>query len=264
MIDIHCHVLPGVDDGSRNLEESIELIISAQKLGYKKLCCTSHYKTEMYQNKNYDKVLNDLRKELKKREIEIELLEGNELYLDIDGLSGLKAKKVNTLNKGSYLLVEAMPGMTYMVLKKYLEKIFQMKYKVVLAHVERYSFINKKSLHELKKMKVVTQVNLKSLRHKKNIYEWIELGLIDILSSDAHDRKYRNYELEDVITDIENKFGIETRKKLLEENPKKIINSEGIEYIEDIKGEIDEKKVSDTSTDNNNFIKRFFKKLKLR
>jgi protein-tyrosine phosphatase len=258
MVDIHCHILPGIDDGSRTLEESIELIISAQKLGYKKLCCTSHYKKWVYENKNYEKILKDLRKELKIKNIDIKLLEGNEFLLDIDGLGDLKEKKVKTLNKSDYLLVEAMPGMTFITLKRFLEKIVQMKYKVVLAHAERYSYIDIKTLCELKKMGIVIQVNLKSLRHRKEIYEWIGLNLVDILASDAHDKKYRNYDLKDIIIEIENKFGIETRERLLKDNPQKIIDNE------DIEGGVDEKKIYDISIDNDNFIKRFFKRFKFR
>jgi len=258
MVDIHCHILPGIDDGSRTLEESIELILSAKKLGYKKLCCTSHYKVGIYENKNYDNVLKNLRNELKERDIKIKLLEGNELFLDLDILKKIKEKKVKTLNKSDYLLVEPIPGMTSMALKKYLERIIEMGYRVVLAHVERYSFIDKKFLWELKKMNVVTQVNIRSLKYKKEIYNWIDLNLIDILSSDAHNKKYRNYDLEEIIIEIENKFGVETKKRLLRDNPQKIIENK------DIKGGVDEKKIYDTGINNDNFIQRFFKRIKSR
>ncbi|MGB6129423.1 MAG: CpsB/CapC family capsule biosynthesis tyrosine phosphatase, partial [Psychrilyobacter sp.] len=174
------------------------------------------------------------------------------------GLSALKEKKVKTLNKSDYLLVEAIPGMTKVALEKSLELIINLGYKPVLAHVERYPFIKVKTLYELKKLGVVIQVNLKSLRHKKEIYKWIELGLIDILASDVHDRKYRNYELEDIIKEIDNKLGRKTRERLLMGNPEKIINNEIIE------GNIDEEKNYDTGIDGNSFIKCFFKRFKFR
>ncbi|WP_028855457.1 tyrosine-protein phosphatase [Psychrilyobacter atlanticus] len=258
MIDLHCHILPKIDDGSKNIEESMELILSAEKLGYKKICCTSHYRAGKYENKNYDRTLKKLRDQLKLEKVDIELLEGNELFLDLDGLTALKEKKVKTLNRTSYLLVEAIPGMTEMALKKSLGKIRGLGYKPVLAHVERYPFIEVKTLHELKKIGVIIQVNLKSLRHKKEIYRWIKLGLIDILASDVHDKKYRNYELADIISEIDNKLGRETRERLLTGNPEKIINNE------DIEGTIDEKKIYDTGIDDDNFIKCFFKRFKFR
>ena len=258
MIDLHCHILPKIDDGSKNIEESIGLILSAQKLGYKKICCTSHYRVGRYENKNYDSALKKLRDQLKIDKVDMELLEGNELFLDLEGLSALKEKKVKTLNRTDYLLVEAIPGMTEIALKKSLEKIKDLGYKPVLAHVERYPFIELKTLYELKKTGVIIQVNLKSLRHKKEIYRWIELDLIDILASDVHDKKYRNYELEDIISEIDNKLGRETRERLLTSNPEKIINNE------DIEGTIDEKKIYDTGIDDDNFIKCFFKRFKFR
>lgn len=258
MIDLHCHILPGIDDGSKNIEESMELIISAQKLGYHKLCCTSHYKVGIYENKNYDRILKNLRDELKKKKIDIELLEGNELFLDLEGIQALKEKKVKTLNKTTYLLVESMPGLTLISLKKSLIKIIEMGYRPVLAHVERYPFINVKTLYKFKKMGVVIQVNLKSLKNKKEIYEWIDLNLVDILASDAHNIKYRNYDLEDIIIEIDNKLGIKTREKLLRDNPEKIINNK------DIEGSVDEKKISNIGTSSDNFIKCFFKRFKFR
>ncbi|UUV18715.1 hypothetical protein NRK67_15710 [Fusobacteria bacterium ZRK30] len=258
MIDLHCHILPKIDDGSKDIEESLELILSAQKLGYRKICCTSHYRAGKYENKNYDRVLKKLRDQLEIDKVEIELLEGNELFLDLEGLRALKEKKVKTLNRTNYLLVEAIPGMTEIALKKSLEKIISLGYKPVLAHVERYPFIKVKTLYELKKMGVVIQVNLKSLRNKKEIYRWIELDLIDILASDVHDKKYRNYELEDIMTEIDDRLGRETRGRLLRSNPEKIVNNE------DIEGTIDEKKIYDTGIDDDNFIKCFFKRIKFR
>lgn len=258
MTDLHCHVLPGVDDGSKDIEESVKLILSAQRLGYRKICCTSHYRAGKYENKNYESTLKKLRDRLEIDEIDVELLEGNELFLDLDGIKALREKKVKTLNKTDYLLLEAIPGMIETALKKSLEKIIDLGYKPVLAHVERYPFINSKTLYELKKIGVVIQVNLKSLRHKKEIYRWAELDLIDVLASDVHDKKYRNYELKDIMIEIDNRLGRETRERLLRSNPKKIVNNE------DIEGTIDEKKIYDTGIDDNNFIKCFFKKFKLR
>lgn len=258
MIDLHCHILPEVDDGSKSIEESIELIISSQKLGCKTICCTSHYRAGRYENKKYNEMMEKLRKQLKVRNIDMKLLEGNELFLDSEGITALKEKKVKTLNKTDYLLVEAIPGMTKIALKKALEKIIVMGYKPILAHVERYPFIDSKILYEFKKTGVTIQVNLKSLRHKKEIYRWIKLDLVDILASDVHDKKYRNYELKDILVEIDDKLGKKTRERLLIGNPEKIINNEGI-------GEtIDEKKNYDIDIDDDNFFKCFFKRLKFR
>ena len=99
-------------------------------------------------------------------------------------------------------------------------------------------------------------MNKNKRRYKKEIYEWIDLNLVDLLASDVHDKKYRNYDLEDILMEIGNKFGRKTRERLLTGNPEKIINNE------DIEGTIDEKKISYTGIDDNNFIKCFFKRFK--
>jgi len=131
-------------------------------------------------------------------------------------------------------------------------------YRVVLAHVERYPFINIKTLYQFKKMGIIIQVNLRSLKNTKETYEWIKLGLVDVLASDVHNIKYRNYNFEEIIEELDNNLGLKTREKLLVINPEKIINNE------DIEGNIDEEKINGISTDDTGVVKRFFKKFKFR
>jgi len=247
MIDLHCHILPNVDDGARTIQESLELLREAQKIGYKKICCTSHYMNKKYENQNYDNSLKELKLQLKVNKIDLELLEGNELFLDLHCIDSLKEEKVKTLNNSKYLLVEIIPGMTEIALKKTLKQIMDLGYRPVLAHVERYPFINIKTLYQLKKMGIIIQVNLRSLKNTKETYEWIKLGLVDVLASDVHNIKYRNYNFEEIIEELDNNLGL-----------KKIINNE------DIEGNIDEEKINGISTDDIGVVKRFFKKFKFR
>jgi len=251
MIDLHSHVLPNVDDGAKDLKESIELILLAQKLGYKKICCTSHYICGMFENENYDNSLKKLREQLKIEKIDMEVLEGNELFLDSDGFKALKEKKVKTLNNTDYILIEIIPNMNEKLVKRDLKKVMKLGYKPILAHIERYPFIDLKFLYKLKKMGILTQVNLKGLKNNDTLYNWIELGLIDVVTSDTHNIKYRSYDVEDILNEIDNKLGVKIKEKLLIKNPKKIINNE--EILETI----DEEKINNLLSQNS-LIKHFF------
>ena len=256
MIDLHCHILPNIDDGSKGIAESIELILNAKKLGYKTLCCTPHYKAGRYENKGYEEIFEHLKSKLEDKKIEMELLTGNELFLDPEGMRALKNKEVKTIGGSNYLLAEAVPGMTFFSLRNSLEQIIKFGYRPILAHVERYPFIDIKTLYELKKLGVIIQVNLGSLKHKKEIYRWIDLKLVDIMASDAHDTRYRNYDLQEMIRQLESSFGAETRERLLEENPRKIIENKGVGEI------IDEKKIMDNTDIGGTKFKCFFKRFR--
>ncbi len=257
MIDLHCHILP-IDDGAQNIEESIELVISAKKIGYNTLCCTSHYKVGIYENKRYEEKFKQLKLELKTRGIEIELIRGNELYLTPEDLEMLETGMVQTIGSSKYLLVEAIPGMTYRALTRSLLEIRRMGYFPVLAHVERYPYVGIEKLKELKELGIIIQVKIRSVREKKEIYKWIRLGLVDILASDTHNIKYRNYDFFDILMEIKGEVGIKTFKRLTERTPKRIIENKKIEENDH------EKKAFTNGTDGDTFVKRVFKRINFR
>ena len=96
IIDIHSHILFGVDDGAKNIEESITLLRQAEKLGITDIVCSSHYYMGRYENKEYNKNFEILKNEIKKQGIKIKLYKGNEVALFGDVLS--KVENVNTIN----------------------------------------------------------------------------------------------------------------------------------------------------------------------
>ena len=196
MIDLHCHIIPEIDDGSQSLEESIEMARSAYKLGYREIICTSHYGFGKYENENYREKFHELSKALIKEEIPIKIRVGNELYLDLEGLEAAADGRVNTLGKSHYILVEAVYGMTSQSLIGGIEKIIDLGYKPVLAHVERYFFLTMSDVRKMEKLGVVLQVNLSSFSNalKKRTRALLENNLIHIVASDSHGTRKRSYE----------------------------------------------------------------------
>lgn len=201
--DMHSHLIPGIDDGSPDVETSVALIEGMVKLGYKKIITTPHLMIDLYPNNRstimggYEK----LTKELHKRNINIPITAAAEYFLD-DHFDGLLEKKEPLLTiKDNMVLVEfsfaSMP-------LDYKQKIFniQMKgYKPILAHPERYAYLHQKFdvYEDLRNAGCLLQVNLLSLigYYGKSIAAAAErlykMKYIDLLGSDLHhDRHLHN------------------------------------------------------------------------
>jgi protein-tyrosine phosphatase len=254
MIDLHCHIIPGIDDGSQSLEESIEMARSAYKIGYRQIICTSHYEFGRYENDGYQEKFSELSETLKKEKIPVEIHMGNELYLDPEGLKALSMGKVNTLGESNYLLVEAVPGMTSLSLMGAMEKVIKLGYKPVLAHVERYFFLTINDVKKMEELGVVLQVNLSSFSNalKKRTEALLKNRLIHIVASDSHGTGRRSYE--DAATglkELEKTVGKDRIELLTKINPKRILEDCQIEGG----GNEEEQNI------NSSFFSRFFGKL---
>ena len=109
MIDIHSHVLPGIDDGSKNITMSLEILKGLEEQGVTDLICTPHYIAETSQvspRAKNEELLKKLQERAKKKGIKTNLYLGNEIYIDRDIAKLIRAKKISPLAKSKYLLVE--------------------------------------------------------------------------------------------------------------------------------------------------------------
>ncbi len=253
MIDLHCHILQGIDDGSHNLKESIEMAKAAYSIGYRKICCTPHYGFGKYENHGYKERFSELSQALKNNNIHIELITGNELYLDPEGIKSLGNGKVNLLGNSSYILVEAVPGMTSESLLGAIEKVIRLGYKPVLAHVERYFFLKLSDVKKLERMGVVLQMNLSSLTNslRNRCTALLEKRLVHVVASDAHGTGKRNYgDLLICLEELEKIAGKNMAELMTKINPKRIIEGCPIE------GGVNEEEQGA----NTGFFSRFFTK----
>jgi tyrosine-protein phosphatase YwqE len=166
--DMHSHLLPGIDDGSPDMETSILLIRGMQELGFKKLITTPHILWDMYQNNSPIILakLKEVRDRLKEENIDIELHAAAEYFID-DHLAELLEKKEPLLTFGNKMvLVEfSMASQPFEVKKIFFELQIQ-GYQPVLAHPERYIYLERdKSFYdELKDAGYLFQMNILSLR----------------------------------------------------------------------------------------------------
>lgn len=191
MVDIHTHLLFGVDDGPETLEESIEMIRAGMDLGFNEFYLTSHYNKGKFQNKNYEKNYEILKKRCVELGLKVKLHKGNEVYLDENIDIVLKEKKFNVIS-GKFLLVEFSPLTLPSVGKHLIKKVLKEGFVPILAHVERYNHFRGSDLVELKKLGVKLQVNIGGEK-PRYIVRLLKEGYIDFLGSDAHGVEKRAY-----------------------------------------------------------------------
>lgn len=195
-VDIHSHILPGIDDGAKNTLESIRLIEGLQALGVKQFMPTPHVMQDFYPNTNktigdaYQKLLGDLDSNLLS---EITINPAAEYMLDDNFIKQLETQKLLTL-KGNYLLIEISYFQPPINLEEIILKIKMKGYLPILAHPERYSFYHntKDQYIKLKQLGCLFQLNLLSLsshygkKIEKTADYLIEQQLIDFVATDTH------------------------------------------------------------------------------
>ncbi|CAG0985417.1 MAG: capsular biosynthesis protein [Bacteroidetes bacterium] len=195
--DMHSHLIPGIDDGAKDLEQSIEMIRAFKELGYKKIITTPHIMSDYYKN-TPDIILNGLEKvknELAKNHIEIEIEAAAEYYLDENFEEKIKTKKLLSFGK-NYVLFELSMFSEPPHLANVIFELQVAGYTPVLAHPERYPYWHKNidQYDELRSKGVLLQLNLLSLTGaysaevKKTAQKLIDFRKIDFCGSDAHSK----------------------------------------------------------------------------
>jgi tyrosine-protein phosphatase YwqE len=195
-VDIHSHLLPGIDDGVKSAEEALYILKALQSLGYEKLITTPHIMSDHYPN-TPEKILvrlAEVNSFLEKHKVDMKLEAAAEYYLDEQLASQLsKGENLLTFNK-NYLLFET----AFINKPAFLEEaVFDMNtngYQPVLAHPERYVYLLSSPglVEQLRNMNVLFQVNLLSLfgyyspEVRKNARNLIKMNAVDFIGTDCH------------------------------------------------------------------------------
>ncbi|WP_299061936.1 CpsB/CapC family capsule biosynthesis tyrosine phosphatase [uncultured Polaribacter sp.] len=195
-IDIHSHLLPGIDDGAKNIENSIELITKMSSYGIKNFITTPHILGNVYPNssKTIKEKLSEVKKELINRGVkDISIHAAAEYMMDEQFSDRLKNNDILVL-KDNLILVEMSYFSAPINLFEVLFEIQLKGYKPILAHPERYSFYHNdiESYYKLKNAGCLFQLNLLSLtehygKHvQKTSYKLLDKGLYDFVGTDTH------------------------------------------------------------------------------
>lgn len=192
--DIHSHLLPGIDDGSKDMEQSIAMINKFVDLGYKKLITTPHIMSDMYPNtpETITSGLLAVREELGRLNIQMEIEAAAEYFTD-DYLYNLLDREKLLTFADNYLLFEFSFHNKPMMMNETIFKMQVKGYKPVLAHYERYMFFqDEKPAAEFREKGVKIQVNINSLtghygpHPKKQAESLIDRNMVDVIGTDCH------------------------------------------------------------------------------
>ncbi len=196
VVDIHSHLLPGIDDGVKSIEETVYILKIMQSLGYEKIITTPHVMSDYYPNSEQDirSKLEETNELINKHQIGIELEAAAEYYLDENLMFKLSNKEKLLTFGNNYLLFETSFFNKPIFLE---EAVFNMNthgYQPILAHPERYIYLhgNHKLVEKLKNMNVLFQMNILSLtgfysiESKKFALKLLKDKQIDFVGTDCH------------------------------------------------------------------------------
>jgi protein-tyrosine phosphatase len=199
--DMHSHLLPGIDDGAKSMEDSIALIRALMDLGYKSLVTTPHIMSEVYPNTS-EIILGKLdlvRSKIKELGIEVEISAAAEYFMDDSFLKSLKEERLLTIFE-DYLLVETSFMFAPVNLFDYFFQIELQGYKPIFAHPERYNYYhdNYGIYKEIKERGIKLQLNILSLTGyygepvKKIAVQLLKDNLINFIGTDTHHTRHIN------------------------------------------------------------------------
>lgn len=199
--DIHNHILPGIDDGAKTTEDSLQLIKEFSEIGIEKFIATPHIMDTYYPNtpETINNALSILKKEIEKQNLStIQISAGAEHMIDSNFEDILEKSQVMPLTK-NYLLVEMSYLQPSINFDSAIQKIGSKRYFPILAHPERYTYLHKTSKYaSYKENGVLFQLNLLSLSnyYGKEVFtmgqKLLEKNRIDFIGSDIHNMNQMN------------------------------------------------------------------------
>lgn len=236
LIDIHSHILPKADDGSRYFGETADMLKRAYRQGVRGVIATPHYicRRNRMKSREIREIFHRVKQMTAGELPDLSLYLGEELFYFDGALEALEAGHVLTLNETHYVLVEFPVNVTYGELFRALRKLELACYIPVLAHIERYECLQEDPglVDELIHAGAYMQINygsltgIRYLKRRSWCRKMILDGRVHLLGSDMHRLDYRPPELEDAVKWLRKKGMLD---RLAIENPRKLLEGKPIE-----------------------------------
>ncbi len=241
MLDIHTHVLPGLDDGARDFDESLEIIKKYINNGYDGVIATPHHYRGRYIPskeeiiKSRDLLLN----QLKKLKIDFDIYLGNEIFFEENTINELENKEVFTIAGSRYILIE-FPFLGKINYAHSLIYQIQLSgFMPIIAHVERYQVTEEEFefMEKIYNAGALFQVNLSSLKDPsskeyKLVNKILDRDMVQFVATDTHSLNKRNPDVKDELNYLKNKMGERWYQEVVIDNPYKVINGEFVRKTE--------------------------------
>ncbi|NLY43115.1 MAG: hypothetical protein GX066_03910 [Clostridiaceae bacterium] len=239
MIDLHAHILPGIDDGAGDEEAALSMLQMAAKDGTKHIVATPHYIHGIINN-NKPVVCEKVRllnEKLQKSDIDIQIYPGSEVFICPEIPRLLDMDEICTLNHSSYILIE-LPMMSIPPYTK--EIIYQVRLRgkvPIIAHTERNQQIanDPNKLYELIEMGALSQVNASSIKGifgkkvREAAYTLLRHNMVHFISSDAHNCRGRSPKMGKIREVIQSEFGSRTAACLFKQNAWAVLNDKPLD-----------------------------------
>lgn len=239
MIDVHSHIVFGVDDGSKSIEQSIEMLQEANSLGFEKVIVTPHYIEEYYEMDKEEIAarIEILKEELEKVDCNIEIIQGNEIYITNNINELLENEQAVALNNKKYVLFELPLNAEAMNLNEVVYQILEKGRIPILAHPERYPFVQKDPnvLLDLIENGVLIQSNYGSIigqygkQVKNTVKKMLEHNMVHLLGSDVHRPRTVYTRIDEALEEIGKIVDEETLENITLNYPQQIIEGNDID-----------------------------------
>lgn len=240
MIDIHIHILPGIDDGSPSMDDSLNMADIAASSGVDTLIMTPHCNIPDYYGNYYSlqlmRAFGELKRALEHARIPVQVLPGMEIFTTQDVPSLIQNRKVIGLNFSKYMLVEFNFGAEPQWMTERLREILQTGRIPIIAHPERYDCIFEQPQTAVTwiQMGCLLQCNKGSFlgsfgrQVEETAHMLLDHRLVSFIASDAHRTNVRTPHMQEVYQYITWQYSEETALRLMNDNPLRVCRNEAV------------------------------------
>lgn len=238
LTEMHCHILPGVDDGAKDMETSMTMVETGYADGIRKIVATPHYIENhlKYDEEKLQKIFEEFKEKVNQIHPDITCYLGNELYYyGEQSLERVKEGRVHGLAGSKYILIEFSTKISYHDMYKAMKSFVQARYYPVLAHMERFQCLTKhpERVDELSELGVYFQMNADSVLGKGADKAWCRRMLkenrIQLLGTDAHGTTHRTMTMRKMVVWLYEHLEPDYVEDLLIRNPQMLLDNKRID-----------------------------------
>lgn len=235
LIDIHAHILPGLDDGPSYMEETLQMLEMAAQEGIGTVIATPHA-SERFPGQQPEVIRELVRRvsqEAQDKGISMDLYPGQEIFYTEETAERLKRGELLTMAGSRYVLLEFYPGALYLSICRAVEELVQKGYFPILAHIERYEALAAEDRIEgLRKKGAYMQMNFRSAsgsifdKRAQRCRKLLKEEKIDFLGTDMHNTGSRSPRIQETVRWLQRKTSERYQKRLFQKNPGSILADE--------------------------------------
>lgn len=229
LVNLHCHILAGVDDGAQDDEQMYDLMRLEYECGVRHLCFTPHYNPALFKPKP-DKIAESFEKAqmfAQKELPELSVYLGNEVFMRPDTIERIRDKSCKPLGDSRVILAEFGYTTPFDELRQQSVQLMTAGKTPLFAHIERYNKLDTiEEVLELKDIGVKLQINTEAFTSpkKKLINKLVEQGIIDVIADDRHSRRRGEPNLAETYRFVSEKYGTHAAEALFIHRPASILN----------------------------------------